>query len=203
MLESEERGQRQTAYQVLSASSLEHLAREQGDLWDSGKVASDQSVHVAYGGRPLGSNQSAHWKVRVWDKDGRPTVWSESATWTLGLLEQTDWHGKWITGVTNGPPSLDEALPLFRREFNLAKPVRRALVHVCGLGFYELRLNGQKVGDHELDPGWTNYRKRCLYTSYDVTEHLRPGANALGLLLGNGMYNVRGGRCHHQADWSK
>ncbi len=188
-LASAERGQRQTAYQVQVASTVERLNQDRADLWDSGKVESETTAHVAYAGRALRSEETVHWRVRVWGKDGQPSRWSPPASWTAGLLDAAAWRAQWISGDTADGP-----LPIFRREFAVAKPVRRATVHVCGLGFYELRLNGRKVGDNELDSGWTNYRKRCLYTTYDLTGQIQRGANAFGVLLGNGMYNVRGGR---------
>ena len=189
---TEDRGQRQTAYQVLVASTPKLLARNQGDLWDSDKVESDQSLHVRYAGKPLGSRQCCHWKIRIWNKDGKPSAWSADATWTMGLLSPEEWKAKWIGASTGAvPPSATIQL---RKEFALEKEITRAVVYVCGLGFYELRLNGRKVGDRVLDPGWTNYRKTCLYTAYDVTDQLTRGRNALGIMLGNGMYNVPGGR---------
>lgn len=188
-LDSPERGQRQTAYQVQVASAPALLDQDRPDRWDSGRVQSAASVQVAYAGRALRSEERVCWRVRVWDKDGEVSGWSAPATWTMGLLGEEAWRAHWI-----GAEAADGPLPLFRREFVVTKPVRRALAHICGLGFYELRLNGRKVGDHELDPGWTNYRKRCLYATYDVTGQIARGTNALGVMLGNGMYNVRGGR---------
>ena len=367
------RGLKQTAYQVLVASSEEQLKRNVGDLWDSQKVSSGQSVLVEYGGKLLASRMSCHWKVRVWDQDGKVSAWSAGARWTMGLLTPEDWNAKWIgavakvgpqspvgggigyhaaeaareddekwvqvdlgksvaiqrialhalnhgvagnpvkgfgfplrfrvevaddadfktskvianhttadypnpghvavpfqaggataryvrvtatklwnrqsggnpycfalaqlevisagnnaalkapvtakdsvetsewakvnltdglrfSGQTGSKPN-DEVVDLkpsatiqLRKEFALENNIKRAVAYVCGLGFYELRLNGQKVGDRVLDPGWTNYRKSCLYTAYDVTAQLARGRNALGVMLGNGMYNVQGGR---------
>ena len=373
VIESSHRGEWQTAYQVQVASSVELLQKDKSDLWDSGKVPSDQSILVEYSGKQLASRMSCHWKVRVWDQDGKASAWSAGASWTMGLLTPADWNAKWIGAVAKvGPQSPagggigyhaaeaaredDEkwvqldlgkrvaiervvlhalnhgvagnlvkgfgfpirfrvevaddadfktskvianhttadypnpghiAVPFnadgataryirvtatklwnrqsggnpycfalaqleiisagknvagkaavtakdsvetsewakvnltdglrfsgqpgiqhkgevvdlkpsatieLRKEFALAKEIKRAVAYVCGLGFYELRLNGQKVGDRVLDPGWTNYRKTCLYTAYDVTAQLAPGRNALGVMLGNGMYNVPGGR---------
>jgi len=373
VIESTRRGAMQTAYQVLVASTPDKLAKDQGDLWDSGKTASDQSIHVEYAGKPLASRLRCHWKVRVWDEDGAASAWSDSATWTMGLLTPDSWNAKWIgavakveqqssaggrvgyhaaeaaredeekwvqvdlgksvaiervvlhalnhgyagnpvkgfgfpirfrvevsddadfkmskaitdhttadypnpghvavpfnaDGVTaryvrvtatklwnrrrgdkpycfalaqlevfsagknatlkaavaakdsvessewglgnltdgrrfSGQPEAQpksEAAELepsatiqLRKEFALEKEIKRAVAYVCGLGFYELRLNGQKVGDRVLDPGWTNYRQTCLYTAYDVTAQLVLGRNAIGVMLGNGMYNVPGGR---------
>ena len=105
-------------------------------------------------------------------------------------LSVDDWQAKWITASRTD----EDPLPIFRKTVRLGKPVEQAVVHICGLGHYELRINGQRVGDHEMDPGWTNYRKTCLYSSYNVKDMLKPGENALGVMLGNGMYNVPGGR---------
>lgn len=193
MLESAERGQRQTAYQVLVASSPEKLAADQGDLWDSGKVNSEQSIHVVYSGKSLTSRMRCFWKVRVWDRQEKASMWSQPARWSMGLLTPADWRGaKWI--LASNRIDASAPLPIFRRGFDVAKPVRRAELYVCGLGFHEVRLNGRKVGDNVLEPGWTNYRLSCRYTTYDVTQQLIQGRNALGVLLGNGMYNVAGGR---------
>ena len=194
-LRSSQRGQCQAAYRILVASSAEALAKNRSDLWDSAKILSGDSIHILYRGQPLQSSQQVFWKVRVWDKDGKASPWSRPASWTMGLVQPSDWKAKWIgiepQGEVRNEP---KPLPLFRREFSLTRPVKRAVVHVCGLGFYELHLNGRKVGDQVLDPGWTNYRKRCLYATCDVTDQLVQGANALGVMLGNGMYNVTGGR---------
>lgn len=370
VIESGRRDESQSAYQVLVASSEELLKKNEGDLWDSGKVESDQSVQVEYAGKPLDSRQHCHWKVRVWTltpdvRHPTSSAWSRPASWTMGLLKLEDWQAKWIgaevmidaagrigyhaaeaareddekwvqvdlgksvaiervvlhalnhgiagnpvkgfgfpirfrvevaddadfktskvianhtaadypnpghiavpfnaDGVTarfvrvtatklwnkqsGGSPfsfalaqmevisagknvalkaavtakdsvegygwakenltdglrfssqSGSEVVDLkpsatvqLRKEFTLEKKIKRAVAYVCGLGFYELHLNGQKVGDRVLDPGWTNYRKTCLYTTYDVTAQLARGSNALGVMLGNGMYNVPGGR---------
>ena len=347
----------QTAYQILVAGTRQRLDQDHGDLWDSAKVTSDETIQIPYSGRNLHSGQECWWKVRVWDRQGQVSPWSDPATWTMGLLDPLHWHAQWIghgpreeanlkdcqwiwfpegdptvaapagtryyrktvalpeasrivrarlfmaadnefaasvngqavgggpewsfarsfdvteqfrpgvnvlaVAATNGSDqanpagligklivelagnrelavctdsswkssqtaasgweesSFDDAawpaarslggadmepwgqpavrqdldrLPLQRREFQVAKPLRRAVVSICGLGQYELRLNGGKVGDHVLDPGWTNYRKTCLYATYDVTEQIRQGDNCLGVMLGNGMYRVGGGR---------
>jgi alpha-L-rhamnosidase len=184
------RGRHQTAYQILAASSADGLAENEGDLWDSGKVASAETIQIAYAGRPLRSLQRVFWKVRVWDGAGNASPWSEPASWTMALLDPQDWRAKWITANRTDK----DPLPIFRKAVHLDKPVRQATIHICGLGHYELSINGRRVGDRELDPGWTNYRKTCLYSSYDVTDMLEAGDNAIGVMLGNGMYNVPGGR---------
>ena len=193
-LESSERAQMQTAYHVIVASSQEKLSADTGDLWDSGLVKSNQSIGIEYAGRPLRSGQRVWWKVRVWDKDGRPSTDSEPAWWEMALLSPKDWTGGWICRDELDPTS-DEDLykenpaPLLRKEFKLKGNVRQARAYVTGLGYYELHLNGRKVGDHVLDPGWTAYGKRVLYSTYDVTQLLREGNNAVGAILGNGWYN--------------
>ncbi|MGA2059398.1 MAG: family 78 glycoside hydrolase catalytic domain [Thermoguttaceae bacterium] len=190
------RGEKQTAYQILVASSEAKLVRGQGDLWDSGKVPSSRSIHVEFAGRNLHSCQACYWKVRVWDAQDQPGEWSSPSSWTMGLLQAGDWHAKWITQDTG------DVMPIFRKEFVVEKPVQRAEVHICGLGQYELRLNGSKVGDYVLDPGWTDYRNSCLYTTYDLTASLNQGANALGLMLGNGMFNVEKSKRYTKGVWS-
>ncbi len=270
-----ERGARQTAYQILVASSPELLAKDQGDLWDSGKIASDQQNQIEYAGKPLSSGAACHWKVRVWDQDGKPGTWSQPNMWTMGLLKQTDWQAQWIgvnqpatplpelriiKALVNGPagaPAIDVTAALMkqnidnrisirmdmrtlglseeidnqakrtltinyvlggepkpalvtdvrrgktlflgaapewptprylRKPFTVESPVRRATVYATALGLYELRLNGQRVGDQPLAPEWTTYSKRVQVQTYDVTAQVRAGQNVLAATLGNGWY---------------
>lgn len=352
-LESTRRGESQTAYQILAATSTELLSKDQGNLWDSGKVNSDQMAHVRYEGAPLESRMCCHWKVRVWNKDGELSGWSAPALWTMGLLSPKEWEARWIgcDGEKRDPaaalaeaqwvwlcpedtsnrvrwfrrtidlpagrriakacgrmtadrafsnrgcqffvngkkaearpadvfgkgffdfadllregentfaveaqadakpdaflgsffiefddgaylsiatdaqwraeskptqgwetPGFDDGawpmarvvasfggqpvrpddedvrqLParMLRREFQIEKKVVRATAYVCGLGFFEMSLNGKKVEDHLMDPGLTNYDKRIFYVTFDVTAHLKNGANALGVMLGNGRF---------------
>ena len=194
-LESQWRGQKQTAYQVLVASEEKLLREGKADLWDSGKVASDQSIHVVYAGKALVSRTRCYWKVRVWDKDDKPTPFGSVAVWEMGLLTPQDWQGKWIS-APGGEDKSPQPAPLFRKAFTLPKRPQSARVYICGLGYYELHLNGAKVGDHVLDPAFTRYDRRALYVTYDVTRQLRKGPNALGVILGNGWYNM-----HTRAVW--
>jgi hypothetical protein len=191
-VESSERGQHQTAYQVLAASSMQLLDRDEGDLWDSGRVDSDETTQIPYTGEPLKSSQQVFWKVRSWDKQGVTSAWSRPANWTMGVLNQADWRADWI-GAPEGLKPAVQTLVL-RREFDVKPRLCRALACVCGLGCYELSIDGRKVGDALFPPGWTKYDKTCLYDTYDITALLHKGRNAVGLLLGNGMYNVVGGR---------
>lgn len=185
-----ERGQRQTAYQILVASSPSLLNAGQGDLWDSGKVRCDQTFSVPYGGTPLASSQQVFWKVRVWDRNDQASHWSSVETWTMGVLNAADWQGHWLCAPSN-QVKVPTRLPLFRRQFVVGPGLQRALIHICGLGHYELTANGTKVGDALLAPGWTKYDKTCLYDTLDLTSYLASGTNALGVMLGNGMYNVQ------------
>jgi alpha-L-rhamnosidase len=189
-LESRWRGQRQKAYQVLVADSEKMLKDDRGNLWDSGKVASDQSIHVVYSGRPLTSRTRCYWKVRVWDAGDKVSPFSEIGTWDMGLLTPGDWKARWISAPGKDEDKSPQPAPLFRKSFILARPPVSARVYICGLGYHELRLNGEKVGDHVLDPAFTRYDRRALYVVHDVTKQLKKGSNALGVILGNGWYNM-------------
>ena len=356
VLESAQRGTVQTAYQILVSSSDDALAHDKGDLWDSGKVESDQSIHVVYAGRRLESRQRCFWKVRTWDNHGNASDWSKPACWSMGLLDGSDWKAKWVgldsgenrdcladaqwiwfpdesartvetagktrffrrtANIANGreisgarltiaapgvfgiwangeqiakgartifasvseidldkylkpgentiavaasasdnselpsglicalsadfetgeplvvpsnaswkviasetkgweKPGFDDSgwvsakelgkngtppfpkvpgdeyrrLParMLRRELNVDRKIRRATAYMCGLGLSELYINGKKIGDHVLSPGLTDYSKRSLYVTYDVTKNLNDGVNAVGVILGNGRY---------------
>jgi len=183
MFNHSERGQLQSAYQVL-AGSQSNMEANVGDKWDSGKVESSQSVSVVYEGRALESRKTCYWKVRTWDKKGKVSPYSDVAVFEMGLLQPSDWQGEWI-GWPAGKAG--EAL-FFRKEFTIDKPISRARVYISGLGYYELRMNGKKIGDHVLDPGWTECAKTVLYVTYDVTAYVRKGKNAMGVILGNGWH---------------
>lgn len=187
------RGLRQLAYHVRVATTPA-LLDARPDLWDSGFVESAEQLEIEYAGAPLTSGLGCHWQVRVWDAAGNNSPWSMPARWEMGLLDEADWHGAWIETGEAGPTSRadfygDHPAPLLRREFEVAKPVARARLYAAGLGYYEMRLNGDKVSDHLLDPAWTSFGKRVPYTTHDVTAMLKPGANALGAMLGNGWFN--------------
>jgi alpha-L-rhamnosidase len=189
MMNGTGRGHRQTAYQILVASTSSNLTANIGDLWSSGTVVSSQSVLVPYNGRALTSGEACYWKVCVADENGNFTAWSPMATWSMGLLTPSAWTAQWIgmnenTNTTPAPPS-----PMLRKTFSIAKPVARATVYICGLGYYELDLNGSKVGNSVLDPTYTRYDYHAYYTTYDLTTNLVQGTNAIGVQLANGFYN--------------
>ena len=178
------RGARQTAYQVLVSSAPGGVP----DLWDSGKVASDASTHVAYGGKPLRSRQRVWWRVRVWDERGRASESTERVWWEMGLLERNDWRAQWIMGTLVGGRWNSVPAPYLRKTFFVGARVTRARLYATALGLYEAQLNGQRVGDLQLAPGWTDYHKRVHYQAFDVTPLLVVGDNTLGAILGDGWY---------------
>ena len=269
VLSSTRRGEMQKAYQILVASSPKLLGFDKGDLWDSGKVASDESSQIIYAGDPLFSRENCYWKVRAWDRDGKPGEWSSVAHWSMGLLQPSDWNAKWIAPIlssegtnatliirhatyetvaegqsvdvtatlnslikdgrlklvaNNHTLRVDPAnhsikhlrveydyagqtfkkevgenqtlmlpkqtpVPYLRKEFELKSKVQQAVLYVTALGLYEVRVNGQRVGDHVLAPDWTDYRKRVRYHTFDVTSLLKTGGNALGALLADGWFS--------------
>lgn len=191
-INGDQRGILQTAYQILVASSPEKLSANEGDLWNSGKVPSDQSIHVYYNGVPLSSRTACYWKVKIWTgTDEHP--WSEPAHWTMGL-NRNDWQAKWI--------GLDRSFPwdsaenkfsrlsarYFRKEFAVNKTVKRAMAYISGLGLYELYINSQRIGDQVLAPAPTDYTESVLYNAFDVTHIIKSGNNAVATVLGNGRY---------------
>lgn len=215
----DERGQTQTAWQIRVATSKTGL--ENPDLWDSGKVESIESNRIQYKGKQLKSRTECYWQVRVWDKNGEISEWSEPAFWRMGILNQNEWKAKWIGAPWQGeetlpkpnnpnatlPDQLPPPAPMLRKEFNVEKKVEKAIAFVTGLGYFEMYLNGKKVGDDVLVPNQTNYGKRpdlikqgiplpdnfreykVMYLAYDIINQLKEGQNVLGSILGNGFYN--------------
>jgi alpha-L-rhamnosidase len=157
------------------------------DLWNSGRIESDQSVLVRYAGEPLGSRSKCWWMARVWDKGGKSSSWSAPAYFELGLLEKSDWSASWIrTGLEEtGDKSASQ---VFRKDFTLGKAVSSARLYISSLGLYEAEINGSKVGDMVLTPGWTSYRSRVQYQTYDITKQVKQGDNAIGVTVANGWY---------------
>ncbi|CAN7630161.1 glycoside hydrolase family 78 protein [Paenibacillus sp. LjRoot153] len=187
ILKSEEYFQFQSAFQVLVASSMELLNKNKGDLWDSGKVKSDQSIHVAYGGKPLEARRVYYWQVRVWDKNDIVSDWSGPAHWSMGPFNKNEWQARWV-GRTK--PQHSELLPspYLRKTFQIDKPVHQAFIYASALGLYELHINGERVGRDYFAPGWTDYKIRVQVQTYDVTSYLGNGTMTLGAILGTGWY---------------
>lgn len=185
-------GAEQRAYEVEVATSAAALAAGEADAWQSGRVPSRQSIEIPYGGRTLASDRSYVWRVRVWDEQGAVSPWSAPSRFETAFLKQSDWRGDWIGRGDSAPQLLESATPApqFRKQFTLPAAVRRARLRISGLGYNEVELNGEKVGDHVLDPAWTAYDKTALYESFDVTDALRNGDNALGVTLGRGYLSI-------------
>jgi alpha-L-rhamnosidase len=199
LLKSEERGMMQCAYQVIVATSAQLIAQGIGDMWDSGKVASGETVNIEYAGAKLECRKRYWWRVCSYINAELQGSFSETAMFETALLEQSDFIKKWIGA------DVAIASPIFRREFYLEENIIQARAYICGLGYYEMYFNGQKAGNHVLDPNWTDYdsrvlqdliypyednsRKRALYVTYDITSLLKRGSNAVGIMLGNGWYN--------------
>src|SRR6478736_4510240 len=197
-LESNRRGARQIAYRIYVASSAEKLAAGEGDRWDSGRIKSNQTTHIVYAGQPLKSRDVCRWCVEIWDEADNSTK-SEPALWTMGLLEKSDWSAKWIAADPEiikrdkeaiAPTLLDPGTPgLFRKEFDVIGPIKRATVYASARGVFELRANGQRIGEDIFAPEWTDYDRRIHYRAYDVTALLKTGRNVLGATLGDGWWS--------------
>ena len=206
-LSSRENNQTQTAYQLVMASAKEKLAANNYDVYNSATVKSNASNMVAYKGKALQTGQTYYWKVRVWDKNNKPSAWSDAQQFTTAL-DAKDWgNAKWI-GYETLPDSMLLApgredingtgnkglqrttVPYFRKEFTAKKEIKEALAFVTGVGQYEFEVNGKKIGNDFLSPGWTYYDKTILYNTYDITSQLQQGNNAVGLIVGNGFYNI-------------
>lgn len=187
------RNVQQTAYEIQVASSAQLLADNKADLWKSGKVISRNNIHIPYTGKALQSRQHCYWRVKIWTGSG-DSGWSETGTWSMGLLNKADWKAKWI-GVDKGF-EWDSATAKFsrlsaryyRKPFAVNKPVKRATVYISGVGLYELYVNGQRAGTAVLSQAPTDYRKSVMYNTYDVTNALQSGENVVGAVVGNGRY---------------
>ena len=195
ILESSDRGQKQTAYRIIVSSSEENLEKDISDLWDSGKVESDRTNQIVYDGEELHSRKKCYWKVFVWDNNRIMRESLGDGFWTMGLLAEKEWKGSWISmemdsqflkpeKLAPGPPP-----PWFRKTFALGKPVKKALVYVTARGIFRLHLNGRQIGKDVFAPEWTDYNTRIQYRTYDVTENLNQGKNSVGAVVGDGWYS--------------
>ena len=196
-LATERQGARQTAYRVVAASKAQLIDNHGADLWDSGKIESDQSVHVPYGGQPLSSRQRVYWRVTVWDENDLP-ISSDSAWFEMGLLTQEDWQAQWIGTPFAGGARSTFPVPYLRKPFALPAAVASARLYVTALGLFECSINGQVVSNDVFAPGWTDYSKRVQYLTYDVTALLRRGENVIGAVLGDGWAAGYIGWLHRQ-----
>jgi alpha-L-rhamnosidase len=209
ILTSSKNSQVQTSYQIIVGSENEIKKSHKGDLWDSGKILSGEASWIPYAGSNLKPGKEYFWRVRIWDGNDKASEWSGVGKFLTGLFDTSDWSGaKWI-GYEEIPDSLllvpgvhgngnklgnvavkRTIVPLFRYEFPVKKKISQAIAFISGLGQYELYINGNKIGDRFLSPGWSDYRKTCYYNTYDVTENIKSGNNTIGTIVGNGFYNI-------------
>lgn len=180
------RAVRQSAYRILVAGSRAALDADCGDLWDSGRVESEETCNVVYAGRPLASRAQCFWKVRSWDGDGRASAWSKPGRWTMGLFSPSDWHAQWITIADGLAPQNPAATAWLRKTFDMPQKPQSACLYVAAVGYAEIYLDGRKLDDGLLDPAVCDYRHRAFYRTYDLTPHLGPGRHCLALWLGRG-----------------
>jgi alpha-L-rhamnosidase len=177
---SDKRNTMQSAYEI-------KVMLNKQSVWSSGKIMSDSSVHVAYKGSALQSGKKYTWQVRSWSNNNEASAWSAPAFFQTALLNVADWKAKWIEpGYTED--NVMRPSPLFRKEFTSTKKITNATAYITAHGLYEANINGQRIGDAFLTPGWTSYNKRLQYQVYDVTNLLKNGSNAIGVMLGNGWY---------------
>ncbi|MBN1184476.1 MAG: glycoside hydrolase family 78 protein [Bacteroidales bacterium] len=178
---SSERNVIQTAYQIIAKT-------DEKIIWNSNKVDSDQSVRIEYNGQALQSGQRVYWKVKVWDNQGNESDWSDTAYWEMGLMQSNDWKAFWIEPNIKEDISISTPCPFLRKEFTADNKIQRAQLYVTAHGLYQVNINGQKVSDELFTPGWTSYKQRLQYQAFDVTEHIRKGKNAIGVIIGDGWY---------------
>lgn len=217
-LKSDLRNQSQSAYQIVVADNEKDISDLKGNVWNSEKITSVKSFLIPYQGGKLLPAKKYYWRVKVWNQDGLESSWSETTWFLTGIFTESDWQGaRWI-GYAELPPNMrvfpgvhvggnemgDKALqrpviPLFRKEFDLEDQIGEATLFISGLGQYEASINGKKVGNGFLTPGWTHYDKTVYYNTYDVTAILRKGKNAIGSIVGNGFYNINRERYHKLA----
>jgi len=177
--------QSQTAYQIIVSSTKKNSEANIGDIWDSKKIVSADQINIPFGGKALESSANYYFKVKVWDKNDQPSTFSKANSFITGLVNAADFKANWITSNK----LKGQAAPLFRKSFLLKEKPQNAIIQIAGLGFYELYINGKKVGDHVLDPGQTNYEDYAFYVTYNIDSLLKDGENVIGLMLGDGWYN--------------
>ncbi|MDP4292076.1 MAG: alpha-L-rhamnosidase N-terminal domain-containing protein, partial [Bacteroidota bacterium] len=209
ILKSKERDQIQSAYRIIVSDNSESLKLNIGNIWDSGKTISENSIQVDYRGMPLQAGRKYFWKVKVWNRDDVASDWSNDATFCTGLYTPSDWsNAHWIgyerlrdsmllvpgihgSGNNAGKLALQRpVVPMFRKDFLVNRKVANAQLFISGLGQYEAYLNGRRIDNRFLAPGWTDYDKTVLYNAYDVTDQIISGKNSIGVIVGNGFHNI-------------
>lgn len=195
VVQSAERNQFQAAYELEVSGDEKGLGNTAVALWQTGKIATSQNIHIEYRGPALQSFKKYYWRVKLYNQDGIASGWSQPAWFETAMLSENDWAAKWIGDDKSIPTDekdfyKEDPMPVFQRVFQANKKIASARLYITGLGYYEAYLNGKKVGDHVLDPGWTKYDKRIDYAVYDITGLLKQGKNVTGIMVGNGWYGV-------------
>lgn len=191
---SSQRNQMQSAYELIVSDNIKDIQQEKGNSWSTGKVISDENIQIEYAGTALKSFTRYYWRIKVYNQNDEVSDWSNINYFETAMLNTGDWKAKWIS---DGSKQFerdedfykDDRMPLFRKTFYAKKKITSARLYISGLGYYEAYINGNKIGDHVLDPGFTTYKKQALYVSYDITAQIKKGNNVAGIMLGNGWYN--------------
>ena len=183
-------GRAQSAYRIVVASTKELAEAGTGDLWDTGKVESEDCFEIAYAGQTLTSRMDCYWAVKVWDEQGTESDWTKTARFGMGILDQSEWTADWIAAPTYTVGTTVIPAPMLRKSFSLEKDVKNAKIYICGLGLFELKVNGTIPDDSVLNPADTQYQETVSYCAYDVTSLLQKGSNAMTVELGCGFYNL-------------
>ena len=184
-IESEKRGIIQSAYRLIVSDSPENLAKNIANVWDTDSVLSSESTGISYGGTSLKSRARYYWKIRIWDSENNISDWSEPAYFEMGLMDQEDWTADWIGFA----PGMTGRVFYFKATFNITKSVQTARAYISGIGYYVLNINGARVGDQQLDPATSDYRKRIYYTTHDVASYLK-NENTVVVAVGPGWYGI-------------
>lgn len=190
---STSRNQFQSAYEIIISDNIKDIQQDKGNIWSTGKIISSENIQVEYAGTLLQSFIKYYWRVKVYNQNDEASSWSDVNFFETAMLNN-DWKAKWIFDGSKNPELdedyyKDDRMPLFRKEFNAGKKITSARLYISGVGYYEAYINGKKIGDHVLDPGFTTYKKEVLYAVYDITPMIKNGKNVAGVMLGNGWYN--------------
>ncbi|MGC4036691.1 MAG: family 78 glycoside hydrolase catalytic domain [Chitinophagaceae bacterium] len=193
-LQSVERNQSQSAYEIIIGDNLKDIQQGKGNYWQTGKVISSENIQIVYMGNPLKSFTKYFWRVKIYDKDGNASPWSTINSFETAMLDNSEWKATWIGDGSKIPVAdedyyKDDHMPLFRKEFSIKKKIVSARLYISGVGYYEAFLNGAKIGNDVLQPGFATWKKEVQYTVYDVTSFLKNGKNVAAVMLGNGWWN--------------
>ncbi len=201
IIQSDQNNTMQESYEIRAALNPADLAKGKKLIWKSDRVASSQSIHIKYNGRPLSSYQKVYWQVRIVDNHREKSKWSEMAFWEMGKLEDATWEADWITPAWEEDREKSNPSPYLRKEFTIDKAIKQARLYISCQGLYQVEINGERVGDQEFTPGWTSYDTRLQYQTYDITAQLAQNQNAIGIVLGDGWFRGNLGWIDGRNNW--